>query len=194
LEMLARTRPRDGLPRIAAGLAREIVGGRRFADALAGYPSQFCTLYRQLIEVGEASRSLGIVLTRVAEHRERTDAQWRKVRAALAYPAAVFLFGLAISAALMVWVVPTFRQIFDGFGAALPAPTRALLALSSALSAWGGVLAAGSAAAGLAAHHALRRSAPLPHAVPRHLLHVPPAGGSLTRYPPGPWCPPLSTL
>ncbi|NIG05278.1 type II secretion system F family protein, partial [Burkholderia sp. Tr-849] len=179
LEMLARTRPHDGLPRIAAGLAREIVSGRRFADALARYPSQFGTLYRQLIEVGEASGSLGIVLTRVAEHRERTDAQWRKLRAALAYPVAVILFGLAISAALMVWVVPTFRQIFDGFGAALPAPTRALLALSSALSAWGGGLLAIAAAAGLAAHHALRRSARLRHAVARRLLHAPLAGSAL---------------
>lgn len=182
------------MPRIAAGLAREIVGGRRFADALARYPSQFGTLYRQLIEVGEASGSLGIVLTRVAEHRERTDAQWRKLRAALAYPAAVILFGLAISAALMVWVVPTFRQIFDGFGAALPAPTRALLALSSALSAWGGGLAAGTAAVGLAAHHALRRSAPLRHAVARRLLHAPLAGNALSRYAAARWCRSLATL
>ncbi|CAI8697566.1 type II secretion system F family protein [Burkholderia pyrrocinia] len=196
LEMLARTRTRtrDGVPRIAAGLAREIVGGQRFADALARYPAQFGTLYRQLIEVGEASGSLGIVLTRVAEHRERADAQWRKLRAALAYPAAVILFALAISAALMVWVVPTFRQIFDGFGTALPAPTRALLALSSALSAWGGVLVAGAVATGLAAHHALRRSAPLRHALARRLLHAPLAGSALTRFAAARWCRSLATL
>ncbi|HDR9505989.1 type II secretion system protein [Burkholderia cepacia] len=180
LEMLARTRTRDGVPRIA--------------DALARYPAQFGTLYRQLIEVGEASGSLGIVLTRVAEHRERADAQWRKLRAALAYPAAVILFALAISAALMVWVVPTFRQIFDGFGTALPAPTRALLALSSALSAWGGVLVAGAAATGLAAHHALRRSAPLRHALARRLLHAPLAGSALTRFAAARWCRSLATL
>ncbi|MCA3783602.1 type II secretion system F family protein, partial [Burkholderia sp.] len=194
LEMLARARTRDGVPRIAAGLAREIVSGQRFADALARYPAQFGTLYRQLIEVGEASGSLGIVLTRVAEHRERADAQWRKLRAALAYPAAVILFALAISAALMVWVVPTFRQIFDGFGAALPAPTRVLLALSSALSAWGGMLAAGAAATGLAVHHALRRSTPLRHAAARHLLHAPLAGSALERYAAARWCRSLATL
>ncbi|CAB3761522.1 type II secretion system protein [Burkholderia sp. MSh2] len=194
LEMLARTRARGGLPRIAAGLAREIVGGRRFADALARYPSQFGMLYRQLIEVGEASGSLGIVLTRVAEHRERADAQQRKLRAALAYPAAVILFALAISAALMVWVLPTFRQIFDGFGAALPAPTRALLALSAALSAWGGVIIAGIAAAGLAARHALRRSAVLRHELARHLLHAPFAGSALGQFAAARWCRSLATL
>ncbi|WP_371128396.1 type II secretion system F family protein [Burkholderia dolosa] len=194
LEMLARTRTSDGLPRIAAGLAREIVGGQRFAAALARYPSQFGTLYRQLIEVGEASGSLGTVLTRVAEHRERADAQWRKLRAALAYPAAVILFALAISAALMVWVVPTFRQIFDGFGAELPAPTRALLALSSATSAWGGAFAAGAAAAALGTHHALRRSPPLRYAFARRLLGAPLVGSALARFAAARWCRSLATL
>jgi type IV pilus assembly protein PilC len=194
LEMLARTRTRDGLPRIAAGLAREIVGGQRFAAALARYPSQFGTLYRQLIEVGEASGALGTVLTRVAEHRERADAQWRKLRAALAYPVAVIAFALAISAALMVWVVPTFRQIFDGFGATLPAPTRALLAVSSATSAWGGTFAAAAAAAGLAVHHVLRRSPSLRYTAARQLLNAPVVGSALTRFATARWCRSLATL
>ncbi|VWB55111.1 type II secretion system F family protein [Burkholderia latens] len=194
LEMLARTRTRDGLPRIAAGLAREIVGGQRFAAALARYPSQFGTLYRQLIEVGEASGALGTVLTRVAEHRERADAQWRKLRAALAYPVAVIAFALAISAALMVWVVPTFRQIFDGFGATLPAPTRALLAVSSATSAWGGTFAAAAALAALAARHVLRRSPSLRYAVARQMLNLPFVGSALTRFATARWCRSLATL
>ncbi|MGS0895257.1 type II secretion system F family protein [Burkholderia stagnalis] len=194
LEMLARTRARDGLPRIAAGLAREIVGGQRFAAALARYPSQFGTLYRQLIEVGEASGALGTVLTRVAEHREHADAQWRKLRAALAYPAAVILFALAISAALMVWVVPTFRQIFDGFGAALPAPTRVLLALSSAVSTWGAGLAAGAAAASLVIRQAYRRSPRLRFAIARRALDAPLVGNVLRRFAVARWCRSLATL
>ncbi len=194
LEMLARTRTRDGLPRIAAGLAREIVGGQRFATALARYPAQFGMLYRQLIEVGEASGALDTVLTRVAEHRERADAQWRKLRAALAYPVAVIVFALAISAALMVWVVPTFQQIFDGFGATLPAPTRALLALSSATSAWGGTFVAGAAVAGLAARHTLRRSPSLNYTVARHVLNAPLVGSALTRFATARWCRSLATL
>ncbi|KWF24506.1 type II secretion system F family protein [Burkholderia pseudomultivorans] len=194
LDMLARTRTRDGLPRIAAGLAREIGGGQRFAAALARYPHQFGTLYRQLIEVGEASGALGAVLTRVAEHRERADAQWRKLRAALAYPAAVILFALAISAALMVWVVPTFRQIFDGFGTALPAPTRALLALSSALSTWGGALAALTAAAGLALQQATRHRPSLRYALARYMLAAPFIGDTLARFAAARWCRSLATL
>ncbi|AYZ67265.1 type II secretion system F family protein [Burkholderia multivorans] len=194
LEMLARTRGPDGMPRIAAGLAREIVGGRRFAAALARYPSQFGSLYRQLIEIGETSGALGPVLARIADHRERADAQRRKLRAALAYPVAVILFALAITIALMLWVAPTFRQIFDGFGAALPAPTRMLLALASATAAWGTPLLAGVVAAGLAARHAIRHSPALRLSLSRHLLRMPLVGPMLSRFAAARWCRSLATL
>lgn len=194
LETLARTRGPDGMPRIAAGLAREIVDGRRFAAALARYPSQFGALYRQLIEVGETSGALGTVLTRVADHRERSDAQRRKLRAALAYPVSVILFALAITIALMLWVVPTFRQIFDGFGAALPAPTRVLLTLASATSAWGMPLLAGLGLASAAARHAIRRSSTLRFSLARHLLRAPLVGNALSRFAAARWCRSLATL
>ncbi|RQP45108.1 type II secretion system F family protein [Burkholderia ubonensis] len=194
LEMLARTRGPDGMPRIAAGLAREIVGGRRFAAALARYPSQFGSLYRQLIEIGETSGALGPVLARVADHRERADAQRRKLRAALAYPVAVILFALAITIALMLWVVPTFRQIFDGFGAALPAPTRMLLVLASATAAWGAPLLAGVVAAGLATRQAIRRSPALRLSLSRRLLRTPLVGPILSRFAAARWCRSLATL
>ncbi|MGU7770850.1 type II secretion system F family protein [Burkholderia sp. MR1-5-21] len=194
LEMLARTGGPDGMPRIAAGLARQIVDGRRFATALARYPSQFGSLYCQLIEVGETSGALGTVLTRVADHRERADAQRRKLRAALAYPVAVIVFALAITIALMLWVVPTFRQIFDGFGAALPAPTRMLLALASATSTWGLPLLAGAAVAGIAARHAIRRLPAARFALARAMLRMPLVGSALSRFAAARWCRSLATL
>lgn len=194
LGILAQSDGRDGMPRIAAGLAREIVGGRRFAAALARYPAHFGSLYRQLIEVGESSGALGAVLTRIADHRERADAQWRKLRAALAYPVAVVLFALAITVALMLWVVPTFRQIFDGFGAALPAPTRMLLALAAGMSAWGGPLLACVATAVLAAQRAIRHSRALRYALAQRLLHTPFAGAAMRQLAAARWCRALATL
>ncbi|KDB10333.1 Type II secretion system F domain-containing protein [Burkholderia sp. lig30] len=194
LEMLAQAAGPDGMPRIAAGLAREIVAGQRFAAALARYPAQFGPLYRQLIEVGETSGSLGTVLARVAENRERTDALRRKLRAALAYPVAVVLFGFAITIALMLWVVPTFQQIFDSFDAALPAPTRALLALASATSAWGGPSIVCAAVACAAAHYATQRAPALRLAFARRLLGVPIAGAAAQRLATARWCRALATL
>ncbi len=105
--------------------------------ALARLPAQFDALYCQLVAVGEAAGALPPVLARLADERERAAAQRAKVRAALTYPVAVLLLALAITAALLIWVVPTFKQIFDGFGAELARRRRAsCIALSDAVARW----------------------------------------------------------
>ncbi|HEY2605928.1 type II secretion system F family protein [Paraburkholderia sp. RL18-085-BIA-A] len=138
LDLLAQAQAssRQGMPRIVGALARDITAGLRFSAALRRHPAQFNALYCQLVEVGEAAGALAAVLARIADDRERAAAQRAKVRAALTYPGAILLLAIAISAALLVWVVPTFKQIFDGFGATLPAPTRFVLALSSGAARW----------------------------------------------------------
>ncbi|SIT44452.1 Type II secretion system, subunit F / Type IV pilus assembly protein TapC/PilC [Paraburkholderia ribeironis] len=138
LDLLAQAQPsrRHGMPRIVGALARDITGGLRFSAALQRHPAQFNALYCQLVEVGEAAGALAAVLARIADDRERAAAQRAKVRAALTYPVAILLLAMAITAALLVWVVPTFKQIFDGFGARLPAPTQFVLALSAGAARW----------------------------------------------------------
>lgn len=136
LDLLAQAKTQSGLVRIVHLLSRDITTGARFSDALARHPSQFNALYCQLAAVGEASGALATVLERLADDRERTAAQRAKVRAALTYPVVVLLLAIAITAALLIWVVPAFRQIFEGFGAKLPAPTQLVLALSAGAARW----------------------------------------------------------
>jgi type IV pilus assembly protein PilC len=138
LDLLAQAQSakRQGMPRIVGALARDITAGLRFSAALQQHPAQFNALYCQLVEVGEAAGALASVLARIADDRERAAAQRAKVRAALTYPVAILLLAIAITSALLVWVVPTFKQIFDGFGAKLPAPTQFVLALSSGAAHW----------------------------------------------------------
>ncbi|MDE1183217.1 type II secretion system F family protein [Paraburkholderia sp.] len=144
LDMLAQasegtapsTRAPRGMSRIVAAVSRDITAGLRFSAALERHPAQFNALYCQLVAVGEASGALAAVLERVADDRERAAQQRAKVRAALTYPVAILLLALTITAALLIWVVPTFQQIFDGFGAKLPAPTQFVIALSGAAARW----------------------------------------------------------
>lgn len=194
LDLLAQAPGPHGLPRIAGALARELTAGARFADALAHHPQQFGPLYRQLVAVGEASGALAAVLARVADDRERTAAQRSKVRAALTYPVVVLLLAVAITAALLVGVVPTFSQIFDGFGAALPAPTQFVLALSGAAARWSVPTAVCLAAGALAFHGLLRRSEPARIAFGRAMLHAPLAGSLLTTLCAARWSRALGTL
>ncbi|AOJ67642.1 MULTISPECIES: type II secretion system F family protein [Burkholderia] len=194
LDLLAQAMQRSEMPRIAAGLAREIVAGRQFSAALRRYPRQFDPLFCQLVAVGETAGALAAVLARLADDRERAAAQYARVRGALAYPVAVLLFALAITAALLIWVVPTFEQIFSGFGAALPAPTRFILALSAGVTRWSAPVAAFALLAGLALRHAARRSAAARLALAQALLRAPFAGPLMRTLAAARWSRALGTL
>jgi type IV pilus assembly protein PilC len=182
------------MPRIVGGLARQIVAGASFSAALGRYRTQFDTLYCQLVSVGEASGALASVLARIADDRERAAIQRAKVRAALSYPVAVLLLALAITAALLVWVVPTFKQIFDGFGARLPLPTQMVLALSDGVARWCGPVLAAAAAIGFGLADALRRSPSVRMAFDRTTLRLPLAGPLLATLAAARWSRALGTL
>ncbi|WP_109482048.1 type II secretion system F family protein [Paraburkholderia sp. C35] len=198
LELLAHASKTDarnkGMSRIVSALARDITAGLGFSSALARHPAQFGALYCQLVEVGEASGALANVLARLADDRERAAAQRTKVRAALTYPVAILLLALAITAALLVWVVPTFKQIFDGFGAKLPAPTQLVLALSAAAGRWSVPLAGSACVLAFATRHVLRRSETARLRFARATLRLPVAGSLLTTLCAARWSRALGTL
>jgi type IV pilus assembly protein PilC len=185
---------RQGMPRIIAALARDITGGLRFSAALQRHPVQFNALYCQLVEVGEAAGALANVLARIAEDRERAAAQRAKVRAALTYPIAILLLAIGITAALLVWVVPTFRQIFDGFGAKLPAPTQFVLALSSGAARWSVPMMLIAFAVTSAVTFLLRRSEAARIQIARLSLTIPVAGPLLGTLCAARWSRALGTL
>ncbi|QCP51091.1 type II secretion system F family protein [Trinickia violacea] len=194
LELIAQTPSRSGMPRIVGGVARQIVSGASFSVALSHYAKQFDALYCQLVAVGETSGALAPVLARLADDRERAAIQRAKVRAALTYPVAVLLLALAITAALLVWVVPTFKQIFDGFGAQLPAPTQLVLALSDAAARWFGPALAAIVATGFAVASGLRRSESARTAFDRMTLRLPIVGPVLATLAAARWSRALGTL
>jgi len=196
LELLAQApAPRQrGMSRIVGALARDITGGLSFSAALARHPAQFNPLYCQLVAVGEAAGALPAVLARVADDRERGAAQRAKVKAALTYPVAILLLALAITAALLVWVVPTFKQIFDGFGARLPAPTQIVLALSDATARWSVPVLASTVCAGFAMASLLRRSEAARVTLARLMLRLPVAGTLLATLCAARWSRALGTL
>lgn len=197
LDLLTQAQPSrraQGMPRIIAALARDITGGLRFSAALQRHPAQFNALYCQLIEVGEAAGALASILSRIADDRERGAAQRAKVRAALTYPVAILVLALAITAALLVWVVPTFKQIFDGFGARLPAPTQFVLALSSGVAQWSVPACAAIFAGSSAATFLLRRSEAARIRFARASLTIPVAGPLLRTLCAARWSRALGTL
>jgi type IV pilus assembly protein PilC len=100
----------------------------------------FDRLYAAMVKAGEAGGVLDTVLERLAAYRERAAALRSKVINALIYPLVIVLVAVVVISAVIVWVIPRFRQIFDSFGVELPGLTQALLNISSfAVSYWYGV-------------------------------------------------------
>ncbi|MBF0180194.1 MAG: type II secretion system F family protein [Magnetococcales bacterium] len=108
----------------------DIEAGTTLADALAKEPSMFDELFINLIQAGEQSGILETVLNRLAIYKEKSAALKAKVKSAMTYPIAVIVIAFIITGVLMVFVVPTFADLFKGFGAELPLPTRVVIAIS----------------------------------------------------------------
>ena len=135
----------------------DVSAGDSFAAALARHPAHFEALFRNLVAAGEQSGTLPTMLERVATHRENAERLKAKLKRAMTYPVAVLCVALAVSAILLVEVVPQFQQIFAGFGAELPASTLMVIEMSEFLQEWWLTLLAGIGGALFGARLAARR-------------------------------------
>ncbi|MCU5781850.1 type IV pilus assembly protein TapC [Alcanivorax balearicus MACL04] len=151
----------------------EVEGGNNFAGALRQHPMLFDDLYCSLIESGEASGSLETMLDRVALYKEKSEALKSKIRKAVKYPIAVICIAVIVTGILLVKVVPTFQELFEGFGAELPAFTQFVIGLSEGLQAHflPILLGAGALIAGFI--QGRKRSQAFKDAVDRLLLRLP---------------------
>ena len=136
LRVLAEQAEQPALKRILNDLAHDIESGSSLAEALSRHPKTFNALYMNMVKAGEVGGALEITLTRLAEFMEKAQKIRGKVTAAMFYPCAVMTVATAIVAVLMTYVVPRFKQVFDGLmnGAQLPAFTRFVFQLSTTLT------------------------------------------------------------
>jgi type IV pilus assembly protein PilC len=114
----------------------EIEAGATLSEAMGKSPKAFNRLYVNMIKAGEAGGALEVILRRLAEFQERSEALRRKVKSAMIYPICVVIFASGILTFLMVKIVPKFQSIFDDFGTDLPVLTKVLVAMSHGLVRW----------------------------------------------------------
>ena len=122
---------KPGPLRVAIRLvAEDVESGLSLSESMGKYPRAFDRLYVNMVRAGELGGVLDLILQRLAEFMERTEALRRKIIGAMIYPVAVIFFALVIVMGLMVFVVPKFKQIFSEQGDDLPAITASLLGFS----------------------------------------------------------------
>ena len=109
----------------------EIEGGATLSEAMAKCPKAFNRLYVNMIKAGEAGGALEVILQRLAEFTEKSEALKRKIKGALTYPVCVVMFSVGILAFLMITIIPKFIKIFEDFDTTLPAMTQWLIYISN---------------------------------------------------------------
>ncbi|MEL6106651.1 MAG: type II secretion system F family protein [Planctomycetota bacterium] len=112
----------------------EIEGGATLSEAMSKSPKIFSRLYVNMIKAGEAGGALETILQRLAEFLERAESLKRKVKGALIYPVVVANVAILILTGIMIFIVPTFEEMFEEFELKLPAPTLLLIAMSNYLA------------------------------------------------------------
>ncbi|KXU37323.1 type II secretion system protein F [Ventosimonas gracilis] len=115
------------------GIKQDVAAGNSLAFALRKQPLYFDDLYCNLVESGEQSGALETLLERVASYKEKSETLKSKVKKAMVYPIAVMVVAVAVTAILLIKVVPQFKEVFEGFGAELPAFTMMVVHLSEGL-------------------------------------------------------------
>ena len=104
-----------------------IEGGNSFSEALKTRPKIFSPLYVNMVKAGEIGGALDETLTRLAEFIEKALKIKSRIKSAMFYPCAVMLVALGVLSVLMVFVVPRFRQVFDGLLNGIPLPAFTVL-------------------------------------------------------------------
>ena len=112
----------------------DIETGSSLSDSLARHPRIYSSLFVNMVKAGESSGMLDEILDRLATYLEKSSNLQKKVRAALIYPAVITVMAVVITAVLLLKVIPVFKDIFSGFGAALPKPTQVLINISDFLT------------------------------------------------------------
>jgi type IV pilus assembly protein PilC len=116
--------------RLVLNIKQDVESGASLAEALAKHPLHFDDLFVNLVRAGEQAGALETLLDKIATYKEKTEAIKKKVKKALFYPGAVMVVALIVTTILLVFVIPEFESLFQGFGADLPAFTRMIIDLS----------------------------------------------------------------
>ena len=129
-EIVGSGSDKPALQKLILDIKADIEAGTSLHEALAKHPLYFDDLYVNLVEAGEQAGALESLLDKVATYKEKSEAIKKKVKKALFYPAAVVAVAFIVTIILMIFVIPEFQKLFEGFGANLPAFTMFVIQVS----------------------------------------------------------------
>lgn len=176
LEIIGNGQKNVRMKNMVDSVRTDIEGGSSIYEAMSKHPVQFDELYRNLVRAGESAGVLETVLDTIATYKENIEALKSKIKKALFYPAMVIAVAIAVSAVMLVYVVPQFEDVFNSFGAELPAFTQVIVNLSRFMVANWWVMLLGTIATIVAFIFFYKRSLAFQHFLDKVILKVPVVG------------------
>ncbi len=134
LDILSSQLEKASFKQIVTEVMSDVESGSTLADALRKHKC-FGDLFVNMIDAGEAGGILDVILNRLAVYLEKADALRRKVKGALTYPAIVFTVAMGATIFMLMFIIPTFANMFTDFGGDLPLPTKIVMGISDFLRA-----------------------------------------------------------
>jgi type IV pilus assembly protein PilC len=129
-DIVGRGNPNASVTKLLNDIRTDVETGTSLSAAFRRHPLYFDNLYCNLVEAGETAGILDQLLERLAVYMEKTEAIKSKIKSALMYPISVLVVAFVVVSVIMIFVIPSFKQVFSSFGGELPAPTLFVIALS----------------------------------------------------------------
>jgi type IV pilus assembly protein PilC len=129
-EIVGRGHSNPSVGKLLLDIKTDVETGSSLAQAFRKYPLYFDQLFCNLVGAGEAAGILDTLLDRLATYKEKILAIKGKIKSALFYPISIIVVALVVTAVIMIFVIPVFKDLFKSFGADLPGPTLVVMAIS----------------------------------------------------------------
>ncbi len=193
-DIVGRGHSNRALSKLLLDIKADVETGSNLTDAFRKYPLYFDALYCNLVGAGETAGILDTILDRLATYKEKIQAIKGKIKSALFYPISIIVVAFVITAIIMIFVIPAFKDLFEGFGAELPAPTLLVMTISDFFVAyWWAIL--GILGGGIYAFlYTWKRSIPMQRVMDRFALKLPIFGEVIRKATIARWSRTLSTM
>lgn len=180
--------------RLLFDIKTEVETGSSLAQAFRKYPLYFDSLFCNLVAAGEQAGILDSLLDRLATYKEKILAIKSKIKGALFYPVSIIVVAFVITAVIMIFVIPTFKELFTSFGADLPAPTLVVMAISEIFVSYWWLIFGSIGGALWFFFYTWKRSEPMQFAMDRLMLKLPIFGDLIRKATVARWTRTLSTM
>ena len=186
-DIIGNGHDKPSMQKLVLAIKGDVEAGTSLHEALAKHPLYFDDLFVNLVEAGEHAGALETLLDKIAMYKEKTEALKKKIKKALFYPTAVLAVAVIVTIILLIFVIPQFESLFQGFGADLPAFTQMVIDLSKFVQSQGWWMALLLGIGGYVFFYFKKRSRPMRRTLDRMLLKAPVVGpimvkASIARY------------